>query len=1094
MKNSLKTSTNYYNSYNRQYPLNKRLYGALKTDPSNYNEEASKKNLMHLSNFEMYDNILSKALSKKKRRGILDISSLGNKDVLTDSDSEVQTNRNTKNEKIIENNKKTYKKNRCAKLIIEKIESQGPKINEEYYKFTNQKKKNIWNNGNNKYNNNKIKRIYSPFNEDYLNSFNNNQINQINNNKNINSQSRVYTNPKGFQNQQYLNSRNRNNNYISNNKKDVLTTDSSTNDNNYNYMNKKFDKNKYNLNNSVNRNILNGLNKNNNNYYQIKYIPLHSKSSAISIDKVYNSKNNMIYKSNIKDNNVTDNTDYDFSTPVHSSIYNDESAYPSKRAIGLKINLAPYKKHQKTISMYNNYNNLLKKPNINELINLNYNTKSNKSYLQNKFNEKLIKSITKIQSFWRGAFIRELMTFVGKINRFFDILYNKFLNHKKKNFYFFLNNIKNIENPEITKIKVEKKFTRPSMRHRYILNNEKQDKLKKYIKNEEIKKYEDDDVVKKEDNNKKYKKIKLKYNEEKKLTDNDSNNDDINSINNTLLKNYNSLMAKYNKLKEDLDKMNKNKKFENLDIDKNELVIIDKKMKKVVKDEKIDNKNIKINKKDIKNNNSKVKKKIFDIIIPEQKEEFKIIPKNNTINNNNLRYRNQNKIEKIEKVSEIKFESKNENKNINYDDYLNHFNSNINFSKYDYFIIKEIPKINKKILNLIPFDISNNSLSLINNKKIKSLDKNPGDKNILFEEKSKLLKKFENISINKNQENDLSIINTQKKEKKKKSKGKKPEKNQKSELIKTENHKNLNTETKGFENKKLKIFNDCIVFEHNNNINIIQIKKQKEFDKNQIQTKNNIILNIINEGKPQAELNNKNKTFTFSEKSLIFNKIIKLKILGNIQTKIINNDKNDNIKNKELIVEKIYDILLKEEKNKFKKFEEILMIDNNNILYVKRKKKIKCDKMTEITEELNKIEPNNHYELIFKGKINFNENIDNMNIEKNNNKQKNEISAEINLSLDEKKKKNYNEENEIDKGEGLEINPLEIKKNKLNNIIISYENKIEVLYNKNSEGFTEKAKKNMMKIILPIRLKTVLREYNRKNVFQLLIKRLKIKK
>ena len=110
MKNSFKTSTNYYNSYNRNDPLNKRLYGVLKTDPSNH-KDLSKNNLIYLSNIEMYDNILSKALSKKKRRGILDISSPGNKDVLTDSDSEIQTNRNTKNEKIIENNKKTYKKN-----------------------------------------------------------------------------------------------------------------------------------------------------------------------------------------------------------------------------------------------------------------------------------------------------------------------------------------------------------------------------------------------------------------------------------------------------------------------------------------------------------------------------------------------------------------------------------------------------------------------------------------------------------------------------------------------------------------------------------------------------------------------------------------------------------------------------------------------------------------------------------------------------------------------------------------------------------------------------------------------------------------------
>jgi hypothetical protein len=156
------------------------------------------------------------------------------------------------------------------------------------------------------------------------------------------------------------------------------------------------DKNKNNLNNSVNRNILNGLSHNNYNYYQIKNFPLYNKSSGTSIDKVYNSKNNIIYKLKKKYNNGIENTDYEFNIPAKCSMYNDDSSYPSKRTIGLKKNLNSNRKHQKAISMYTN---------INELINLNFNIKSNKTYLQNKFNEKLIKSITKIQSFWRGALL-----------------------------------------------------------------------------------------------------------------------------------------------------------------------------------------------------------------------------------------------------------------------------------------------------------------------------------------------------------------------------------------------------------------------------------------------------------------------------------------------------------------------------------------------------------------------------------------------------------------------------------------------------------------------------------------------------------------
>ena len=104
----------------------------------------------------------------------------------------------------------------------------------------------------------------------------------------------------------------------------------------------------------------------------------------------------------------------------------------------------------------------------------------------------------------------------------------------------------------------------------------------------------------------------------------------------------------------------------------------------------------------------------------------------------------------------------------------------------------------------------------------------------------------------------------------------------------------------------------------------------------------------------------------------------------------------------------------------------------------------------------------------------------------------NKINNKNNSDNVENAKKIYNENNEIEKGEGLEINPMEMKrtKNNINNIFISYENKMGVLSNKN-EIFTEKAKRNMMKIILPIRLKSTLREYVRKNTYPLLISNLK---
>ena len=72
-----------------------------------------------------------------------------------------------------------------------------------------------------------------------------------------------------------------------------------------------------------------------------------------------------------------------------------------------------------------------------------------------------------------------------------------------------------------------------------------------------------------------------------------------------------------------------------------------------------------------------------------------------------------------------------------------------------------------------------------------------------------------------------------------------------------------------------------------------------------------------------------------------------------------------------------------------------------------------------------------------------------------------------------KDKKDFNKINEIDKRDSLEINTLEMKKS----------NEKET---KSENILTEKAKKNIMRIILPIRLKKVLKEFVQRIIFTIL--------
>ena len=1140
MRNNYKTTTNYNNNNTRNNPLNKRTQRFLKIEPNIFNR--TNDNFIYTSINDEVDNILlSKALSKEKSRGIFDNSSPGNKDVLTDSDSEMQ-HKISKNMKY--NNNNINKKKGCAKLIIEKVESQEP--NDEYYKLNNHKKKIRYNNTLNNSDNNQLIRVNSP-----PSKINSSSFKKYIKYKNKIVQGRGIINLKGYQKQSktitknYINNRNSYLNF--NHKKNfsqntVYTTDSISKDNkNYNNMNNNYLNKKKNF--SGNKYISMELNNNVN--HQINRASFNYNSTGNSIEKKTNSHNigykNIKYKKNIKENDFT------------STISNNEEIYPNKNSIGLKKKIFINNHPQKSISLYDNYTDLLKKNN----------TKNEKTYLQNRYNEKIIKSIIKIQSFWRGAFIRELMSFVEKLNRFINVLFKLFHNNKRRNFFYFINLIKYYEKDD-NRISLGVNIKGPSVRQKiYIFNTDRNKKIIKARNNER------------------------KYNIQKGKTIIDETKYQI------MIDNYNALMLKYNKLKEESNKINKQNKFYILNIDNNNYFGI-------IGQKNINLKNIIYRKSKIHiDDNSENKKKRFDIIQLEKKENFKIIPKGN--NYENLKYRGRkpiNKsIQKIQKVSEIIFENKKYNKLFNYEDYLNHFISNIkiinndkliiekvsqikkeldniknnyeqylkhfisniniisndkfiiesnanindekifNYEKYlkhfisniniinrDKFIIQESSENNKKneklinyedylnhfnsnisIINkdrfiidnkpnfnkkIIPFEISNNCLTLINK----------NNKN-LNEEKQIKYKKFDNISFERNRDSEITIITHELKELKSESEENHKEKileQKKQDLIK-ECQNNLNFEIKGFENQKFKKYKDCLVKEHINNINIIQIKKQNSFDKEHINTKNNTILSILSNKADKKEIDNKNKNNIkniFNIHSLIINKKINLKIISDNKVEF-NKDKNinNNTKINEFIIEKKEDISFIEI-NKNKKYDKKLIMDNNNILYVKKIKKNKCDKITEITEDLNKLEINNHYELSLKGMINLNKNSDS-NIIKNKseyldnnkkeiNKQKIELSF---IPIYKNKKNNFNEENKFEKGNLINKNK-ELKKN---NIIISSENQFEFLYNKN-KAFTEKAKRNILKIILPIKLKIILREYIKVKIFPILIKKMKIKK
>jgi hypothetical protein len=409
----------------------------------------------------------------------------------------------------------------------------------------------------------------------------------------------------------------------------------------------------------------------------------------------------------------------------------------------------------KKSTLFENYKDLIR---MNTFSKLSNNKNNHKFILYPGFREKLVK----IQSVWRGAYVRELMTFYWNLDNFKDILNKVINNHLNDYFVVFINNLKNY------------KSIKKNKRQKYIFETNNDKDLNKYKKelNQKNRDYEN------------------------------------------LLKNYNSLVERCTELQQIVNQNNINNLSKSENNKKN---IIRKELN-------LDSNNLEMKSKDTKkeNNitqNNKSNSKKFDIIQPEQKDKFNIITNYNKIilvndeknsdnnNTNNIRFRSKknnkkaNSIENIitlqyesykqkkdsniiiEKQENIIFENKNSKKKSNiiekqeiiqferykpkikiyiidkleeiqyknneenkYKEYLEHYSSNLNLRNIDKLFIEGTNQNNKNIV----FEKSKYELSLIINK-IKNSIKNEickiEDFNIKSYPKEKIKEKLPIIEI-----------------------------------------------------------------------------------------------------------------------------------------------------------------------------------------------------------------------------------------------------------------------------------------------------------------------------------------------------------
>ena len=1086
-------------------------------------------------------NHLSKVLSQKKHKGEHEMNSYVNQNMLINNDLDRRLAHISK--KINKLNKEMLKKNGSAKLVIEKVESQLPSRNEEFYKFTNQRrpydindnlfnKQNIDDDQNIIDNHNYLVQEYqyqnglqqSPFRYQNLvkNYSPNKKQKSSHSTKNIfksNTSNHFYTKGKTYNNQNMHNKSGVN--------KDAFLLSKSPQ-------------------------YIRGLNEIKYETYEPQYL-------------IFENDSNKVYSFNPE------------TSPIHHKINNMKFSYMNKNDnLRYKIDM---NKDQKQQTLYDNYKDLMKmntfsvlrkKKDNNNIKNKNNN---NNHYNYNINIQKIAQSqpeidekIIKIQSLWRGAYVRELMNFYWNLTEFKDLL-NKVL--MRKNFTYFQNLLKNYQEPGSKTSSNDRIILRKRCK---LSNKENEEKTKEDdTRNlEEFKKLLNQRKEDYDDLTKKYNSLMERCSELQQIIDH--NNENKNSIwKDLIVEKYNFNVANVLKNIEKNDNIINQKKFDIINPEQKEVfniiqqkkfgkinpeqketfnIIQQKKFGKINPEQKetfniIQQKKFgKINpeqketfniiqqkklkevspKQNETNNNNQTKK--FDIINPEQKETFNIIqqkkldiviPKPNETDNNNQPKKKFDTINPEQKetfniIQEKKLETiipkPNETDNNNQQKKFD----TINPEQKESFNIIQQKKFNainpeqKEAFNIIQqkTNVSNNEINKIkqdNNNKHKShLDIITADQFIIesnkLNESSFEIFNYELSLINDKKEKflildinhceTLNIINTKNEKEKEKSKPL---------ILEIKNCESLNLISNKKEKSHLLEVNKCETFELINNITSNQntaLNKKETETKAEIETKAEKVNNKKYELMTEKQIN-LNIEIKASEQNKKEEEKKELQILltESVDQFIIENEEEDTENNRSSCKEKSlivcendkFSLLKNDTKkdNKNIKYDFEFVVVNNDVLFISKVKKQQCNKMTEITEELNGIEPNNHYELILQGKIKSTNNNNIINEKDQNEKSsigKNDNIANKNRNI------NYNINNEIEKGNCLEINTIELKRTNIGSFNV-------VRTDNNNSVLTEKAKNNLIKIILPIRIKTTLKDFIHRSIFPLLINNLK---